>query len=329
MLNALQVRYKIADVSKLIGKTGVSEEDARAMLKLAGARDADGMTKDQFEAMMKSCQNESGSSCCNCSLRIEEILRWCLSWPVLTAMCFLWLAPCFWWTAQLQSVCDDLSSHNTKLREQYRGFLKENWGLSHDWMPPMVATDESYYSCPLQVFGLPVQNFIPTRFTLMCVSAVLELAGGGWLVLGGLLLTWRVASLSAARSLLLEHNPYLKQLEDQKKQQQQQQMSREKTKERDFSEMVQFTLCILDNSKSRPEFYYATMFEETVEKLTHGRSEVREAIYEAGKRTTAEFPLMHTLDSARWTDLRRCFLNTISEKCLNGYVAQVSMHVWW
>eukprot|EP01052_Picozoa_sp_SAG31_P021240 SAG31_NODE_1632_length_7694_cov_12.123239_2_plen_519_part_00 len=184
---------------------------------------------------------------------------------------------------------------------------------------------EGGHSCDYRTFTLPLVGVVKFIFVDWWESHGRSLGIVG--ILWGLPLLWE----------------YWQQYQAAVEEQQKKQKLDEAAQARDFSEVVQFSLCFLSNPKDpndpneelavergdpRRVLSYTTLFEVRVKDLVKGLPTVLKAVNSAAVRTTPEYPLLQTMEKTDWTKVRGMILNALSEKYSQGYVAEeLGIHV--
>ena len=99
------------------------------------------------------------------------------------------------------------------------------------------------------------------------------------------------------------------------------QRDRDASTERDFSDTVQFSLCMMERrGGGKAIFKYTTLFEVPLRDLVKSSVSTLASVQEAALKTTREYPFLHTMSKGTWTDTRGCILNKLSERYSKGYL---------
>ena len=92
-----------------------------------------------------------------------------------------------------------------------------------------------------------------------------------------------------------------------------------KLADRNFKDVVQFSLCSLDRSMVFRQF---TLFEMPLIELVKKSEGMQKAVLAAAEYTSHEFPFMHALSKENWTQMRGFIISELSAKFYAGYVAR-------
>ena len=217
------------------------------------------------------------------------------------------LTPAICWMQKLISICGAFAEEKENMAE----------GLNELVRRISLIADDSDFTCDYQTFGLPLVSVV--KFVIV------DLYNG----LSGVGLFGAICALPTLYEYYTAHKEALATEAEKQKE-------REAGLARDFSELVQFSLCMIQDavekdgktpkldSNGNPErlFSYTTLFEMKVEDLVKSSPTSLEAVNEAALRTTPEYAFMHTMPKAEWTSVRGFILNMLSEKFSSGYVAE-------
>eukprot|EP01051_Picozoa_sp_SAG22_P021378 SAG22_NODE_4698_length_1189_cov_1.017431_2_plen_243_part_01 len=92
-----------------------------------------------------------------------------------------------------------------------------------------------------------------------------------------------------------------------------------KLRDRNFTEVVQFSLCSLDEHLVFRQF---TLFEMPLVDLVKRSGAMQKAVSKAAEYTTKDYPFMHMLSEQEWTSMRGFIISELSAKFYSGYVAR-------
>lgn len=266
-----------------------TDEDLRAMAELADV-DTDGQVDyEEFVKMMLNYPNAKEY------LPMVSVLKWLrpklqmCKWIALWVWVVLSMTPPIIWLEKLISICSQFERESINIADGLNELLQHFLG----------SRGASDFSCEYRTFGFQIVSLV--KWVVVDLYEGISSVG----IFGA------ICGLPTAYEMW---NAHQMQLAEEKEQQQQ----NAATLERDFMEIVQFSLCRIQQG----EFSYTTMFEMKLKELVKGKKVVLEAVNHAAEKTTKQYALLHTLDKKDWEQVRGMILNTLSERYSDGYVAE-------
>ena len=267
-----------------------SDEELQAMADLADV-DMDGQVDyDEFVKMMLSFpsrQKEWYWPILEVLKQLHPVVRRWKSTALWMWMLFS-ATPPIMWLAKLIGICSQFDQESVGITEDMNELLQN-----------MIGSRDSDFSCDYRTFGFK----IPALVKWVLVDLYEGISGVG--VFGA------ICGLPTAYEMWNEH-------QDKLAKEKERQLQDAQTLERDFMEVVQFSLCKMQQG----EFSYTTMFEMTLKELVKSKKAVLDAVNQAADKTTEQYGLLHTMNKKDWEQVRGMILNTLSEKYSDGYVAE-------
>lgn len=270
-----------------------TDEDLQAMTEVADVNMDGQVDYEEFEKMMlKSPSNDE-----RWYRPAIGILRWLHPKLRVCKSSFIWLWILFnatspiMWLEKLIGICSEFEKESDSVGDDFNMLLRTMIGSS--------CRNAYDFSCEYRTFGF--------KIAALAKWVVVDMYEG----VSGVGIFGAICGLPTAYQMWNEHQI---DLAKEKKQQHED----EATLQRDFMEVVQFSLCKLQ----RDRFTHTTMFEMDLKTLVKGKKAVLKAINEAAAKTTKQCALLHTLQKDDWQQVRGMLLNTLSEKYSDGYVAE-------
>jgi Ca2+-binding EF-hand superfamily protein len=269
-----------------------SDEDLQYMTDLADV-DMDGQIDyDEFVKMMLAFPSKKKPW----YSPIVRSLKWLhpnvqtCKWGVLSLWILLSVTPPIMWLEKLIGICSEFEQESTNIADGLNVLLRNL----------IDSRNTSDFSCEYQTFGFKIAALVKW--------VVVDLYEG----LSGVGIFGAICGLPTAYEMW---NQRQAKLAEDREQQQKDAL----TLERNFMEVVQFSLCRMNEQNV---FSYTTMFEMNLKDLVKGNKSVLEAVHRAAEKTTKQHALLHTLGKHDWQQVRGMILNTLSEKYSDGYVAE-------
>ena len=215
-----------------------------------------------------------------------QVQKW--KWTALWVWVVFSATPPIMWLAKLIGICSQFDQESVNIAEGLNELLQN-----------LIGSRDSDFSCEYRTFGFKIAALVKW--------VVVDLYEG----ISGVGVFGAICGLPTAYEMWTEHQNKLAKEKEQ-------QLQDAQTLERDFMEVVQFSLCKMQ----RGEFSYTTMFEMTLKELVKGKKAVLDAVNQAAEKATPQYGLLHTMGKKDWEQVRGMILNTLSEKYSDGYVAE-------